>query len=97
MVVRRHSILHSEVIVLYAVVSDIDDDEKILAANGRLDIAFAVTRRKSGAFALNKEGINVDAALSGPVNEVIVDLFSKFCNAVHCYDADRCNIGITAE
>ena len=97
MIVGRHGILHTEVVILYAVISDIYYYEKILAAYGRFDIALSVAGRKSRAFALNEEGIHVDAAFSCPVNEVIVDLLSQLGHAVHSYDADRCDVGIAAE
>ena len=92
MIVGRHCVLHSEIVILYAVVADINDDKEILAADSGLDESLAVTRRKTGAFALNEEGIDIYAALSCPVNEVIVDLLTKLGNAVHSDDTDRCNI-----
>ena len=43
MIVGRHSILMTEVVILYVIISYVNDYEKVFSADGRLDKALSVT------------------------------------------------------
>ena len=97
MIVRAHGILHAEVVIGHAVVAHVGDDEQILAADGLLDHALAVTGGETRALTLYEEGIGLETALVCPFHEIIIDLVSKLGGTVHSNQAQRCDIGLVVK
>ena len=96
-VVGRHTVDATEIVVGAAIVSDVDENEDVVTANGGFDQSLSVTRGKAGTLILDEEGVNVESAVTGPAYKVVVDLASELRGTFHRDQLKFSKIFLSAE
>ena len=83
MVIRRHMVFIAKQLIRAVIIAHIRQNKQVRTPNSGLDEPLSVSGGKPGTFCFNQEGLFISAALSAPLNQILVNFLPKLFRTVH--------------